>query len=79
MAFFILFTILTSWHVFILGRKRVWYFIPLAVGGTRKSSSTFLAIYLPTEKGEHSRRGLTSSARQLRWLGTLLVSWAPGI
>jgi ABC-type microcin C transport system permease subunit YejB len=31
--FVVLFALTTFYHIFQIGRKRTWYFIPLAVGG----------------------------------------------
>ncbi|CAG9981433.1 unnamed protein product [Clonostachys byssicola] len=33
MIFLVLFTICTVWHVIVMFRRRVWYFIPLILGG----------------------------------------------
>jgi hypothetical protein len=46
LIFLILFGITTIWHTVIIFRRRVWYFIALAIGGGRTSPS-----FLPYEPG----------------------------
>lgn len=42
LIFICLFGMATAVHIFIALRKRIWYFIPLAIGGIRRSPFSFL-------------------------------------
>lgn len=44
MLFLILFALSTVWHVVIMFRKRVWYFVVLIIGGFRKTPSTLTLL-----------------------------------
>ncbi len=45
LVFLILFAIATLWHTVIIFRRRVWYFVALAIGGGRTSSPSPVSSY----------------------------------
>jgi hypothetical protein len=61
MVFLVLFAIATIWHMVIIFRRRVWYFIVLAIGGCRRFPSPS-----PSSHRGISRQKLTARFGQSR-------------